>query len=52
MGSIPTDDLIFLFVYTGNTGHDYATIEQQGFRKRVVQREGSPVVIDNPRWQG
>ncbi len=48
----PTEDLIFLFIYPGNAGHDYATIEHQGFRKRVVQREGSPTVIDNPRWQG
>jgi glucose-6-phosphate isomerase len=42
-------DLITLFVYPGNAGHDYATIEQRGFRKLVVERDGHPQVIDNPR---
>jgi glucose-6-phosphate isomerase len=43
-------DLVTFFVYPGNAGHDYGTIEQRGFRKRVVARDGAPVVIDNPRW--
>lgn len=47
----PTEDLITFFVYPGNAGHDYGTIEQKGFRKLVVERGGKPVVIDNPRWQ-
>jgi len=47
-----TEDLIFLFIYPGNAGHDYATIEQQGFRKLVLHRAGAPLVVDNPRWHG
>ena len=27
------EDLVFLFVYPANSGHDYRTIEKQGFRK-------------------
>jgi len=46
-----TDDLVTFFVYPGNSGHDYGTIEQQGFRKLVIEESGQPVVIDNPRWQ-
>lgn len=46
----PDQDLILLFVYPGNAGHDYGTIEQQGFRKLVVNRGGVPTIIDNPRW--
>jgi len=46
-----TEDLIFYFVYPGNAGHDYGTIERQGFRKLVVERDGKPTIIDNPRWQ-
>lgn len=46
-----TEDLVFFFVYPGNSGHNYATIEQQGFRKLVVERDGKPTVIDNPRWK-
>lgn len=44
------EDLVTLFVYPGNAGHDYGTIEQQGFRKLVIERDGDPVIIDNPRW--
>jgi glucose-6-phosphate isomerase len=43
--------LVFYYVCPGNAGHDYGTIEQRGFRKRVVERDGQPTVIDNPKWQ-
>ena len=44
------DNLVMFFAYPANAGHDYGTIEQQGFRKLVVERDGRPQVIDNPRW--
>ena len=43
-------DLITFFVYPGHSGHDYGSIEKQGFRKLVVARDGRPVIVDNPRW--
>lgn len=43
-------DLITFFVYPGHAGHDYGSIERQGFRKLVVERDGKPAIIDNPRW--
>jgi glucose-6-phosphate isomerase len=46
------EDLITLFVYPGHAGHDYGTIESQGFRKCVVERNGKPRVVDNARWLG
>ncbi len=46
----PDEDLITFFAYPGNAGHDYGTIEQQGFRKLVVEQDGRPAIIDNPRW--
>jgi glucose-6-phosphate isomerase len=46
-----TDDLVFYFAYPANAGHDYGTIEQRGFRKLVIERDGQPTVIDNPRWK-
>lgn len=46
------EDLVTLFIYPANAGHDYGTIEKQGMRKLVVERQGSPQIIDNPRWQG
>lgn len=45
------DDLVTFFVYPGNAGHDYGTIEQLGFRKLVVEGENGPVIIDNPRYE-
>jgi len=47
----PDEDLITFFIYPGNAGHDYGTIEQQGFRKLIVEQEGQPAVVDNPRWE-
>jgi glucose-6-phosphate isomerase len=44
------EDLVTLFVYPANAGHDYGTIEGYGFCKRVVERDGRPVVVDNPSW--
>jgi len=43
-------DLVTFFVYPGHAGHDYGSIEKQGFRKLVVARDGRPVIVDNPRW--
>ncbi|HEX6026233.1 MAG TPA: glucose-6-phosphate isomerase [Solirubrobacter sp.] len=44
------DPLITFFAFPGHAGHDYATIETQGFRKLIVERDGEPVLVDNPRW--
>ncbi|RMF03962.1 MAG: glucose-6-phosphate isomerase [Chloroflexi bacterium] len=46
------EDLVTFFVYPGHSGHDYGTIEQQGFRKLVVEENGQPKIVDNPRWRG
>jgi glucose-6-phosphate isomerase len=43
-------DLVTFFVYPSGAGHDYGSIEKQGFRKLVVERDGRPEVVDNPRW--
>lgn len=51
--SINTGDepLVMFFVYRADAGHDYGTIEEKGYRKIVVEREGKPVLLDNPKWQ-
>ncbi len=46
------EDLVTFFAYPGNAGHDYGTIETQGFRKLVVEQDGEPAIVDNPRWKG
>ena len=37
-------DLVTFFVYPGHAGHDYGSIEKQGFRKLVVERDGTPTL--------
>ncbi len=48
--NVGADDLVFFWVYPAHAGHDYGSIERQGFRKLIVERNGAPTVIDNPRW--
>ena len=43
--------LVTFFVFRGDAGHDYGTIETKGFRKLIVERNGKPVAIDNPNWK-
>ncbi len=45
-----SDTMVTFFVFRSDAGHDYGTIEQKGYRKLVVERDGKPVMIDNPRW--
>jgi glucose-6-phosphate isomerase len=45
-----SEDLVFFWVYPAHAGHDYGSIERQGFRKLIVERDGAPSLIDNPRW--
>lgn len=44
------EDLVMFFAYPGNAGHNYATIEAQGFRKLVLAIDGKTQIVDNPRW--
>lgn len=46
-----TEDLVTIFTYPANAGHDYASIETKGFRKLVVDNNGTPEIIDNPGWK-
>lgn len=45
-----TEDLVTFFVYPGHAGHDYATVDSTGFRKRVLDQDGVPTIVDNPEW--
>lgn len=40
------------FAFPGHAGHDCGTIATKGFHKLMVERDGKPVMIDNPRWNG
>jgi glucose-6-phosphate isomerase len=52
--SINTSDLeplVTFFAFRGDAGHDYGKIESKGFRKLIVEKDGQPEIIDNPKWE-
>jgi glucose-6-phosphate isomerase, archaeal len=52
--SINTGDTPLVFVWCCNqqAGHDYAEIKTKGMRKLVVEENGVPVCVDNPKFAG
>lgn len=47
----PKEPLRTFFVFRADAGHDYGTIETKGYRKLLVEREGKPEILDNPKWK-
>ncbi len=45
------DNLVLLAVYPADAGYDYKTIAEQGFASLVVERDGKPAIIPNPRFK-
>lgn len=45
------EKLITFFVFRADAGHDYGTIETKGFRKLIVDIDGKPEIVDNPKWK-
>lgn len=43
--------LVTFFAFRADAGHNYGAIETRGFRKRIVERDGKPAIIDNPGWK-
>lgn len=46
-GNVP---FVLFFTFAGDAGHDYGTIETKGYHKMVIEENGVPKVVDNPRW--
>lgn len=45
------EQLITFFVFRADAGHDYGSIETKGYRKLLVDINGEPTIIDNPKWK-
>lgn len=45
------EPLISFFAFRADAGHDYKTIETKGFRKIIIENNGSPIIMDNPKWK-
>lgn len=46
-----TEPLVMIFIYPGDAGHDYGTIEEKGYRKLIVEKDGEATLVDNPKWR-
>lgn len=46
-----SEPLVTFFAFRADAGHEYGTIETKGYRKLVVEHEGKPEIIDNPKWE-
>ncbi len=42
--------LITFFTFRGDAGHDYGTIETKGYRNIVLEKDGKPTAVKNPKW--
>lgn len=50
--NVGSEPLIFFAAYVGDAGHDYGTIETQGFPVLVLRGSDGPEVVPNPRYRG
>lgn len=49
--NVGSETLVTFFAFRADAGHDYGSIEKQGFRKLVVEKDGKPTLVDNPKWR-
>ncbi len=43
------EPFVFFYAMPGGAGHDYAAFAELGFRRIVVERDGRPAILPNPR---
>ncbi|MCL2116969.1 MAG: glucose-6-phosphate isomerase [Planctomycetaceae bacterium] len=46
----PVEPLLTFFVFRADAGHDYGTIAANGYRKLLIEENGKPCIMDNPKW--
>lgn len=49
--NLGNEPLVTFYTFRADAGHDYGTIETKGYRKLVVEKDGKPAIIDNPKWK-
>lgn len=48
--NVGSEPLVFFAAYVGDAGHDYGTIESEGFPVIILRGEEGPTVARNPRY--
>jgi glucose-6-phosphate isomerase len=51
MVNVGQEKFIFFGVYPADAGHNYGDIEKRGFVKVLVERDGRPTLLPNPRYE-
>lgn len=46
------EPLVFVWMTNVDAGHDYGTIVERGFRNLVMEKDGKPALVPNPRHPG
>lgn len=50
--NVGSEPLVFFAAFPADAGYDYKTIEEQGFPVLIVERDGAPEAVPNPRYAG
>ncbi len=48
--NVGSENFVFFACYPADAGYDYASIAQKGFSSLVVEQNGHPQLIPNPKW--
>lgn len=49
--NVGKENFVFLACYPADAGYDYAAIAEKGFASIMIEREGKPQLVPNPRWK-
>lgn len=49
--NVGDDPLVFFAAYVGDAGHDYGTIEEDGFPVLLLKGDHGPEVVENPSYR-
>jgi glucose-6-phosphate isomerase len=45
-----TEPFVFLAVYPSDAGYDYGAIAERGFSSLLLEQDGKPSLVKNPKW--
>lgn len=48
--NVGKENFVFFACYPSDAGYDYATIAEKGFAQIVVEHDGKPTLVPNPKW--
>jgi glucose-6-phosphate isomerase len=51
MVNVGQEEFVFFGVYPADAGHNYGDIEKRGFANVLVERDGRPTLLPNPKYE-